>query len=856
MAKLKDVGAIITNQTKRDIGDQWKSLSNEERQKYKDVVEVAKAKLPKHKDLLPEEPKEVKRKLQNCISLKSIVGIVNNLSADQRSAIEAIGLGGVLQLRCTFLNHALCKWLVGKFDPVSRSLTVHGRTYVVTESHVEECLGINGKGNVIDVESHTKIESCPEVLRNVGFKNGVVQLKDLRQYLDKTSEADDVFKRIFALYILGCFLCPNTKAGVTRSFMKAVSDVGEMGKQNWAQLTLHFLCKGIQYQRDNHMYNQVGAYSCWCVLHQFDKIGGYDNEGVVVHFTEVEEASGKQGGLSQISTADVQTMTSTFVTVAALLLRQYMFMSNLLGTEMKSNPQEQRGEEMDANHVKLFGQASALLKGLQSCQSSPPTAFETHDIAMKESMGLSTNPSLGRHIGFEIPSRGHLEAEMGEEIDLHTGHPFGRSSPQGFRSLAGLSRGRKRKFSIGNPIPSDGGYYNVEVHYEAPRLRQPDQLKKSHFHCSPFTKDGMKKRNPPKKQPANVEDMADDERKPTYEPLTDHEKLFTQFIFDIRDPANGHILDNSNMSECDVKKLCDGYFGDANFTSDIRSCSMIYIPTNDRGTHWFCIKVDIGIRMAYIFDSKPASRSNIARKKLTRAVLEGLHRALVCQYGDLYQDDVTKFNIATVQRQPLQDDTDGYDCGLFVINSCKGLITHQMDDTERPRLLMELCGDENNRDALEVMTKFEAWKARRGECMPIIGRMSYFELRDVISETGCSNLVRVFYQLTATNGEIRLVLIDGDVRLAEMFDLYGREAQIHIYLDDPLWSYDSESDSQTQRGIRSPSGLRTTAQVRRRGGQTTSARGRGRGSGTVRPTGRGGGRGDGYAREAGTGKGQ
>lgn len=38
-----------------------------------------------------------------------------------------------------------------------------------------------------------------------------------------------------------------------------------------------------------------------------------------------------------------------------------------------------------------------------------------------------------------------------------------------------------------------------------------------------------------------------------------------------------------------------------------------------------------------------------------------------------------------------------------------------MDDTERPRLLLELCGDKNNRDALEVIKKFEAWKAERGK---------------------------------------------------------------------------------------------------------------------------------------------
>ncbi|KAE9444728.1 hypothetical protein C3L33_23373, partial [Rhododendron williamsianum] len=971
VAKLKDARTIITNQTKRDIGDQWKSLSNEERQKYKDVAEAAKEELAKYKDLFPAEPKKVK--INAC------------------SAVQSIGLGGILQLRCTFLNHALCKWLVGKFDPVSRSLTVHGRTFVVTESHVMECLGINGQGNVIDLEGNTS-DSCAEVCKNVGLTNGVVQLKHLREYLEKTEEVDDVFKRKFALYILGCFLCPNTKAGVTRSLMNVVSYVGEMGNQNWAKLTLQFLCKGIRDQRDKGHVQPSGCLFLLVVfyfervsptvkpfirkfpylvvwgddeikrvLHQFDKIGGYDSDGVVVHFTQVGEPTGNEGGVSQISTADVQTMTSTFVTVAGLLLRQNMFMAKLLGSEIQSNLREKMGQQMDVNHVQLFGQASALFKGLQSCQSSPPTAFETYDVAMNESKGLSTKPSRGSHIGFEMPSWSQLEAEMAHEIDLEPVHPSERSSPQvtspnisetatpnkfktpepevqkskgpdtrttgkrriqvdmdadvcspspvkEFRSLGGLSRGRKRKLSIGNPILHVGGYDNVEVHYEAPRLRHPDHLKKSHFQRSPFTKDSVKKRNPPKKLPVNenldnvdvnvpsfrgrysskkalqfvgvqalnpqtmpyIEDMADDARKPTYEPLTDHEKLFTEFIFDIRDPSNGlkpriwildtrHIFDNPNMTDCDVKKLCDSYFRDANFTDDIWSCSMIYIPTNDHGSDWFCIKLDIGIRMAYIFYSKPASRSNIARKKLTRTVLEGLHRALVFQYGDLYQVDVTKFNIANVQRQPLQHDTDGYDCGLFVIKFMQGFnypsSVHRMDDIERPRLLTDLCGDENNWDALEVLKKFEAWKAEKGQYMPITGRMSYFELRDVINETGCSNLVRVFYQVTATNGEIRLVLIDGDVGLAEMFDLYGRGAQIHIYLDDPLWSDESDNDSQREL-LPNLSAIRTTGKGRRMGGQSTTARRRGRGSGRVGPTGIGGARGDAFARGAATGKGQ
>ncbi|KAI8535248.1 hypothetical protein RHMOL_Rhmol10G0159000 [Rhododendron molle] len=467
-------------------------MSNEERQKYKDLVEAAKEEVAKHKDLFPVEPNEVK------------------INAAQ---LRKLGWVEYYNGRCTFLNQALCKWLVGKFDPVSRSLTVHGRTFVVTESHVHDCLGINAQGNVIDLEGNTS-DSCEEVCINLGMRNGVVQLKDLKEYLDKTEEVHEVFylERV----------SPTVKPSIRKFPSLVVWGDGEIKT----------------------------------VLHQFDKIGGYDREGVVVHFTEVGEGNGNEGGVSQISTTDVQTMTSTFVTVAGLLLRQNMFMAKLLGYEIQGNPQGEMSQGLDVNNVQLMGQVATLLKGLHSCQISPPTVFETPDPAIENSKGLSTNPSLGRHIGFETASPFKVEQEMAQENYVDPVHPFAKSSPRvttqnisetlrpnlfktpepvveqskgpdtrtvakrriqvdvdedvcspspvkEFRSLVVLSRGRKRKLEFGNPVPYVGGYDNVEVHYEPPRLRQADQLKKSHFQHSPFTKDGVKKRNPPKKQPMN-----------------------------------------------------------------------------------------------------------------------------------------------------------------------------------------------------------------------------------------------------------------------------------------------------------------------------------------------------------------
>ncbi|KAF7141680.1 hypothetical protein RHSIM_Rhsim06G0089800 [Rhododendron simsii] len=264
-----------------------------------------------------------------------------------------------------------------------------------------------------------------------------------------------------------------------------------------------------------------------------------------------------------------------------------MFMAKLLGSEMASNLQPQTGQQMDLDHGLLFEQASALVKGLHTSQSSPPYVFKTLDPALNKSKAISTNPRLLR---------------LASSVD---------------------------------------GMENSRLY---------DLLR--------------------------------------------------------------HILGNPNMSDCDLKKLCDSYFRDANFTADIRSCSM----------------------------------------------LEGLHCTLVFQYGELYQVDVTKFSITNVERQPLQHDTDGYDCGLFVIKFMQGFNypsgVHRMDDTERPRLLMELCGDDNNRDALEVMKKFQAWKAEKGNISESSSDISDSEINEY-KDKSYEELKKGNYRVKNRDGSLR-----------------------------------------------------------------------------------------------------
>lgn len=198
----------------------------------------------------------MQRKIQTRIALNQIKEIVDKFNDDQRNAIKLIGLGGILELRCTMLNHGLCQWLVDKFDPDKSSLNVHGREFVLTESNVHECLGINAKGNTHKMKIADGFE---KLCTDLGVSKGGVHFQQLTGYLGSVKEVDDEFKMKFALYLLGSFLCPTTKPAVNQSYIHLVSDVRGMENVNWAKITLDFLCQGIRVQRSNGLVQANGC---------------------------------------------------------------------------------------------------------------------------------------------------------------------------------------------------------------------------------------------------------------------------------------------------------------------------------------------------------------------------------------------------------------------------------------------------------------------------------------------------------------------------------------------------------------------------------------------------------------------
>lgn len=179
--------------------------------------------------------------------------MIMKLNSDQKFSIQHIGFGSLLYLKSFDLDRKLCQWLVDRFDFLSCSLRVHGKTLKITPKDVENILGLNSSGEIISENDLTHDRTSEEhFVRLYGVKS--LKMRDLRDNLFKTSSSDDEFKVKFVLYILCAFLCPTTNSKVRNGLIKLCRDVEKLKKINWGKFVLDHLVSGIQ-RRRNHQQN-------------------------------------------------------------------------------------------------------------------------------------------------------------------------------------------------------------------------------------------------------------------------------------------------------------------------------------------------------------------------------------------------------------------------------------------------------------------------------------------------------------------------------------------------------------------------------------------------------------------------
>ena len=74
-----------------------------------------------------------------------MIRIVHALQPKQKAALEDIGFGAILQLRCTKIDHGLCLWLVNNYIPTSYTLELYNSSIKISVNDVEFIMGLKAK---------------------------------------------------------------------------------------------------------------------------------------------------------------------------------------------------------------------------------------------------------------------------------------------------------------------------------------------------------------------------------------------------------------------------------------------------------------------------------------------------------------------------------------------------------------------------------------------------------------------------------------------------------------------------------------------------------------------------------------
>ena len=68
--------------------------------------------------------------------------MVNKLNLKQKSIIQELGFGSLLDLKLINLDRDLCKWLIDHFDQNLCALDICGKRLLISTKDVENILGI------------------------------------------------------------------------------------------------------------------------------------------------------------------------------------------------------------------------------------------------------------------------------------------------------------------------------------------------------------------------------------------------------------------------------------------------------------------------------------------------------------------------------------------------------------------------------------------------------------------------------------------------------------------------------------------------------------------------------------------
>ncbi|KAL6348671.1 hypothetical protein AAG906_019370 [Vitis piasezkii] len=204
---------------------------------------------------------------------KRVIRVIENLEPKQKAAIEEIGFGSLLQLRCRKIDHGLCLWLINSFNPNTYMLQLYNTCIKLSPIDVEFIMGLRARGFKIGMNKDVGHKN--DLCKKYCDKKGRLPLVMLENQIREDKEGGNDFKVRFVLFVLGALLCPTMKLFVNRSFLHLVEDIDSIKKMNWAEFVLSYLVHGIEEFKKKQQSGVCGCLFIRCYLPTTFSVSSY-----------------------------------------------------------------------------------------------------------------------------------------------------------------------------------------------------------------------------------------------------------------------------------------------------------------------------------------------------------------------------------------------------------------------------------------------------------------------------------------------------------------------------------------------------------------------------------------------------
>lgn len=172
--------------------------------------------------------------------------MLQRLTSEQKDAVESMGFGSLLGLRCRTLRRSLCLWLLERFNTTRRSLEICGEHIPLNPKDVEFVMGLAANGK--DVVNSGPDDLIADLRHNYNATNHGISVRLLEDRL-AAPEAGEDFKRSFVLYALGTLLSPTARLDVSPSFLHFLTNMGVVHQYNWGKFLLDRLVREVSRYR-------------------------------------------------------------------------------------------------------------------------------------------------------------------------------------------------------------------------------------------------------------------------------------------------------------------------------------------------------------------------------------------------------------------------------------------------------------------------------------------------------------------------------------------------------------------------------------------------------------------------------